>query len=111
MTGEVLFDNIGAEFTSGSSRTEGPFCLAGCGCWKALSGGGSFQNEVSWSLEVDGETIAEVPKVGNFAKFCGGVCSTSCGVGEQPNAYDIGSCELCPKDSYSDTTGGELCSA
>ena len=42
---------------------------------------------VSWSLEVDGETVAEAAK-DNEASFCGGVCSTSCGVGEQPNAND-----------------------
>ena len=94
-TGEVLFDNIGAEFTDGASRTEGSFCFTGCGCWTAQAGGGGWTTGVSWCLEVDGESVAEAV-VDNEASFCGGVCSASCGVGEQPNAKDDGSCEVCP---------------
>ena len=107
----VLFDNVGAQFTSGPSWTEGPFCVTGCGCYTAQAGGGSI-NEASWSLEIDtidGEIIAEAVK-DEQASFCF-ACSTSCGVGEQPNTNDDGSCELCPKDSYSLTDGGEWCSA
>ena len=79
-----LFGNVGASFTTGSSRTEGPFCATGCGCFTAQAGGGYYLGGVSWSLEIDGETFA-AGEDGEEARFCAGLCSTSCGVGEQPN--------------------------
>ena len=41
-------------------------------------------------------------------KFCGGVCSTSCPIGSQPNAHDDG-CDVCPVNFYSATAGIEWC--
>jgi len=106
-TSEVAFA-IGAQFVGGESRTEGPFCVPGCGCWTAQAGGGTYTSEVSWSLERDEEVVAE-GTAGAEASFCF-ACSTPCGVGEQPTLSDDG-CMLCQADSYSETEGGELCEA
>ena len=143
LTDQVMF-NIGAQFTDGGSRNDGPFCLAGCGCWTAQVGGGGDIGEVSWNLEIDSEIVAEAvedeqvrlstsvhgtgavlsappivtapslvhdtPTSSRLqASFCL-ACSTSCGVGQQPNANDDG-CEPCPTNWYKDAEGGVFCSA
>ena len=107
---EVVLSGIGETFQSGATKTEGPHCLKGCGCWRARASGGNehYLGEMSWEFTMNGDIIAAAVAETDSAMFCGGVCETSCPPGSEPNANDDG-CGKCPADRYSESTGVELC--
>ena len=49
-TKEITPAHIGSTFNTCETQIE-THCVEGCGCWTAKEGGGSYTNEVGWSLQ------------------------------------------------------------